>query len=75
MRVGSGTFKGRYDQCNDCTHKIFDGVKYNCNYSHSQIRRNTNGSGVHYERFFRFCGLYTKNTNYLKYKGADYDYV
>ena len=57
--MASSTFKGRYEECSSCIHQVYDEVKkdYNCKYSHSIIRKNANGVGVKYERYFRYCGL------------------
>ena len=57
--MGSSTFKGRYEECSSCVFQVYDEIKkdYNCKYSHSIIRKNANGVGVKYERYFRYCGL------------------
>lgn len=57
--MASSTFKGRYKECSSCIFQVYDEVKnkYNCKYSHSMIRKNTNGVGVKYERYFEYCGL------------------
>ena len=57
--MSSSTSKGRYKECFSCIHQFYDEIKkdYNCKYSHSMIRKNANGVGIKYERYFRYCGL------------------
>ena len=57
--MGSSTFKGRYEECSSCIHQFYDMERKgeNCKYSHSMIRKNANGVGVKYERYFEYCGL------------------
>lgn len=57
--MASRTFKGRYEECDTCIYQYYDELKKrnNCKYSHSMIRKNTNGVGVKYERQFKNCGL------------------
>ena len=57
--MASSTLKGRYKECDTCIFQVYNEEKdrYNCRYSHSIIRKNANGVGVKYERYFRYCGL------------------
>ena len=57
--MSSSTLKGRYKECDTCIYQYYDELKKrdNCKYSHSMIRKTTNGVGVKYERYFRYCGL------------------
>ena len=60
--MASSTFKGRYEECDECTYQFYDTVKNrnNCSFSHKKIRRNANNSGIKYERNFIYCGLKQK---------------
>ena len=55
----SSTFKGKYEECFSCIFQFYDTERKgeNCKYSHNAIRKNTNGVGVKYERYFKYCGL------------------
>lgn len=57
--MASSTFKGRYEECDNCIFQYYDELKKrnNCKYSHKRIRKNANGVGVKYERQFKYCGL------------------
>lgn len=57
--MASSTFKGRYEECDNCIYQYYDKLKKrnNCEHSHSSIRKNANGVGVKYERYFKYCGL------------------
>ena len=57
--MASSTFKGRYEECDKCIYQFYDTERkgYNCKHSHSIIRKNANGVGVKYERYFKYCGL------------------
>ena len=51
------TNKGNYLECSDCIYLIESKEKYNCSYSHKEVRL---ASGVKYERYFRECGLFKR---------------
>ena len=62
--MASCTFKGRYTICIDCKHrrlKVVDildptkGSRYDCIYSHKQVRQSSNAS---FERYFKMCNLF-----------------
>ena len=57
--MSSSTFKGRYEECDNCIHQFYNELKKrnNCKHSHSMIRKNANGVGVKYERQFKYCRL------------------
>ena len=57
--MASSTFKGKYEECSSCIFQFYDELKKrnNCKHSHNAIRKNANGVGVKYERYFRYCGL------------------
>ena len=59
--MASSTFKGRYEECDNCIHQFYDGLKkrFNCKHSHNAIRKSANGVGVgvKYERQFKYCRL------------------
>lgn len=63
--MSSSTFKGRYNECSGCVYHIKKDNKDNCEFSHSKIRKNANGTGISLERYFRFCGLF-KMKDYLR---------
>ena len=58
----SSTFKGLYQECNECVYQYYDNIKNknNCSFSHKKIRSNANYTGIKYERDFRWCGLKQK---------------
>ena len=58
----SSTFKGLYQECNECVYQCYDNIKNknNCSFSHNKIRSNANTTGIKYERDFRWCGLKQK---------------
>ena len=61
----SSTFKGLYQECNECVYQCYDNIKNknNCSFSHKKIRSNANSTGIKYERDFRWCGLKQKKRN------------
>ena len=59
----SSTFKGRYKECEFCIHRTIKSKKYNCSYSHGEVRRNSNSIGIEFQRDFKWCGLFYKNEN------------
>lgn len=61
--MSSSTFKGKYKECNTCTHQIKRDGKFNCNLSYSKVRNNANGVGIKHERYKVSCGMYDKISN------------
>ena len=61
----SSTFKGLYQECNECVYQFYDNIKNknNCSFSHKKIRSNANSTGTKYERDVRWCGLKQKNND------------